>query len=81
MHILNSKILSLLPYVPQLLHTGISTLRIEGRGILPGELGAVTTAYRRAMSLPFPLSEQAQEELRLAEGNNVTRGHYFRGVL
>ena len=81
MHILNSKILSLLPYVPKLLHMGISTLRIEGRGILPGELGAVTTAYRRAMSLPFPLSEQAQEGLRLAEGNNVTRGHYFRGVL
>lgn len=81
MHILNSKTLSLLPYVPQLLHAGITGLRIEGRGLSMRELRTITTSYRNAMRLPFPVKEEEETFLRCQEGMQITRGHYFRGVL
>ena len=81
MHILNSKQLSLLPYVHQLLGMGVATLRIEGRGLSTGELQRTVRMYRHAMDRKAPLKEEDEQYLRLQEGNDITRGHYFRGIL
>ena len=81
MHILNSKQLSLLPYVHQLLGMGVATLRIEGRGLSTGELQRTVRMYRHAMDRKVPLKEEDEQYLRLQEGNDITRGHYFRGIL
>ncbi|ANR71457.1 peptidase U32 [Selenomonas sp. oral taxon 126] len=81
MHILNSKQLSLLPYVQQLLHMGVKTLRIEGRGIPTKELQCIVRMYRTAMQQKSPIKEEDEQYLRMQEGNDITRGHYFRGIL
>ena len=81
MHILNSKQLSLLPYVHQLLHMGVATLRLEGRGMPVNELAGVIRMYRAAMRHKGPLREEDEQYLRMQEGNDITRGHYFRGIL
>ena len=81
MHILNSKKLSLLPHVPKILRAGITTLRIEGRGTAPDELRRTVSAYMDAMKLSLPLTEEEEKRLQMQEGNDITRGHYFRGIL
>ena len=81
MHILNSKQLSLLPYVHHLLHMGVATLRIEGRGMSVNELERIVRMYRAAMQHKGSLRDEDEQYLRMQEGNNITRGHYFRGIL
>ena len=81
MHILNSKQLSLLPYVQQLLRMGVKTLRIEGRGIPTKELQRIVRMYHTAMQQKSPIKEEDEQYLRMLEGNDITRGHYFRGIL
>ena len=81
MHILNSKQLSLLPYAAQMRAMGIATLRIEGRGISVGTLQRIVKAYRTAMQLAVPLREEDEQYLRMQEDGDITRGHYFRGIL
>lgn len=81
MHILNSRTLSLLPYASQLLHTGISGIRIEGRGLPVTELRSIILAYKNAVRRPVPVKEEDERFLREQEGECITRGHYFRGVL
>ena len=60
---------------------GITTLRIEGRGTAPDELQRTVSAYRDAMKLSLPLTEEEEKRLQMQEGNDITRGHYFRGIL
>ena len=81
MHILNSKKLSLLPYVHQIRRMGVVTLRIEGRGLSYGELQSIVRMYRDALGRKAPRSEEDEEYLRMQEGKDITRGHYFRGIL
>lgn len=81
MHILNSKQLSLLPYVQNLLRMGVKTLRIEGRAMLAHDLRRVVEMYRNAMLRKSPVKEDDEQYLRMQEGNDITRGHYFRGIL
>ena len=81
MHVLNSKTLSMLPHAMKFLPAGISTLRIEGKYFSPGELEKITRAYRKAMALPKELDEAQQAWLEQQEGKDITRGHFFRGVL
>ena len=81
MHILNSKQLSLLPYVQNLLRMGVKTLRIEGRAMLAHDLCRVVEMYRNAMLRKSPVKEDDEQYLRMQEGNDITRGHYFRGIL
>ena len=33
------------------------------------------------MDRKAPLKEEDEQYLRLQEGNDITRGHYFRGIL
>ena len=81
MHILNSKQLSLLPYAAQMRAMGIATLRIEGRGMPVAELRRIVKSYRTAIHMKAPLREEDEQYLRMQEGDNITRGHYFRGIL
>ena len=81
MHVLNSKTLSMLPHAMKFLPAGISTLRIEGKYFTLGEIRQITAAYKKAMYMPEELDEARQDWLTKQEGKDITRGHYFRGVL
>lgn len=81
MHVLNSKTLSMLPHAMKFLPAGINTLRIEGKYFSPKDLESITRAYRKAMALPQEPDEAQQAWLEQQEGKDITRGHFFRGVL
>ena len=79
MHILNGKELSMLPHVYRLAQAGISRLRVEGCQMNPAYLEKITSLYRRAIDVgPEGLSAT---EIDAFEHEDITRGHYFRGVL
>ena len=79
MHILNGKELSMLPHVHRLSQAGISRLRVEGCQMNPAYLEKITTLYRRAIDAGAEGISAA--EIDAAEHEDITRGHYFRGVL
>ena len=81
MHILNSKCLSMLPFVRKLRHLGIRTLRIEGKALSEAEITRLVRAYRHAERLPEELDATQLAWVHEQEGKDITRGHYFRGVL
>ncbi len=45
------------------------------------EIGEIVRAYREFMYYDEELAEEQKERARRIEGADVTRGHYFRGVL
>ena len=71
MHILNSKPLSMLPYVADFRKAGISAIRIDGRAMTATELANTVKDYSRTLH---------GEQLIESEDFDFTRGHYFRGV-
>ena len=79
MHILNGKELSMLPHVYRFHQAGIARLRIEGCRMNPEDLGKITALYRRAIDAGASGLDMA--EIDAAEHEDITRGHYFRGVL
>lgn len=81
MHVLNSKILSALPHAGRFARMGIDRLRIDGRYMTAKELGEIVRGYREFLPWGEELSEAQKERARRIEGEDVTRGHYFRGVL
>lgn len=81
MHVLNSKVLSMLPHAMKFLPAGLATLRIEGKHMTAEKLKQITKAYKVAMNMPSELDESQQDWITKQEGNDITRGHYFRGVL
>ncbi len=81
MHVLNSKVLSMLPHAMKFIPGGVRTLRIEAKALAPDEIRRLVAAYRRAMNLPSELYEAQEAWVREQEGPDITRGHYFRGVL
>ena len=80
MHVLNSKILSMLPYTPDFAPAGIHRIRIEGRAMEEAELSAVIRAYQTFKTCRPEDMERHRERIRALEGNSCTRGHYFRGA-
>jgi len=81
MHILNAKELSMLPHVNRFARIGIDRLRIEAKFATAAEVAKITALYRE-------LIDQGEDHPTLVQGNwekiehaNITRGHYFRGVL
>ncbi len=70
MHILNSKVLSMLPHVETFKNFGVARIRIDGRAMSVDELKMVIKNYRLVMNGET-----------IAEDDNITRGHYFRGVV
>ncbi|WIW71756.1 DUF3656 domain-containing U32 family peptidase [Anaerosinus gibii] len=80
MHVLNGKELSMFPHVPRLSAIGIHRLRIEGKYMTPAKLAKITRLYREFIELgeEHPLFKEDKMD---AIEKNITRGHYFRGVL
>ena len=81
MHILNAKVLSMLPHAGKLARLGVEGIRVDGRAMSARELGEIVRAYREFLYCDEELSEAQKERARRIEGADVTRGHYFRGVL
>lgn len=81
MHVLNSKRLSMLPHVNQFGAIGINRIRIEGKKDSVSELGRVTRLYREILDIgkehPIFTDSRVLESVE----QDITRGHYFRGVL
>ena len=44
-------------------------------------LARLVSAYRRAMEYSDEQMEAQEGKLHEIEGDNITRGHYFRGVM
>ncbi len=81
MHILNGKELSMLPHVPRFGRMGIERIRIEGKKSTPEYLGRITRLYREILEQGEEHPLLAGDKLAVVEHNDITRGHYFRGVL
>jgi putative protease len=80
MHILNSRSLCMLEYVPDILIRGVSSLRVETlRMENPDEIRKITRAYRNAIDTYIETEKQGQENCEKL-GKGFTTGHYFRGV-
>jgi len=80
MHLLNSRVLCMLEYVPSFLKSGVSSLRIETIGMQNAEeIKRVTRAYRKAINTYIEAGKQGQERCE-SLGKGFTAGHYFRGV-
>lgn len=80
MHVLNSKCLSMLPHAMKFAPMGIA-MRIEAKAMTEGEIRHIVKAYRKAMKLPSELDEAQEAWVKEQEGSEITRGHYYRGVL
>lgn len=80
MHILNSRPMSMLPYLAKLGRLGIERLRVDGRYLSAEELSRVVKNHREALS--YGTHPEASELSRIAqmEGEGFTRGHFFRGT-
>lgn len=74
MHIQNCKVLDMQPYVPELLKAGLSSLCLDVRG-MEGDVSTLCRSYEDIVhgrtTPPKPATQ----------GEDVTRGHFFRGVL
>lgn len=74
MHILNGKELDMRPYFSDIKRSGVSLVRLEGRGRSPEWIETMTRQYVR-------LCSGAETMLFGKENDGVTRGHFFRGIL
>jgi putative protease len=81
MHIFNAKELSLLPHVERFKEMGIRQIRIEGKKTGLQELKTITRLYRELLDLGERHPLVQKDQLSGKEHENITRGHYFRGVL
>ena len=81
MHILNSKILSMLPHAMKFAKMGVERLRIDGAYLNEEEIRRSVTIFRDFMKYNEELTEDQQIRCDSFEGQSFTRGHYFRGVL
>lgn len=81
MHVLNSKVLSMMPHAMKFRAAGIETMQIEAKAMGEKEIAAIVKAYRKAMAFPEEPDEVQLSWIHEQEGKDITRGHYFRGVL
>lgn len=75
-HIFNAKELSMLPHIQALCQLGLASIRIEGQLPVSDGLGRVVALYRQALDGALTAAD-----LAALEHDNITRGHFFRGVL
>ncbi len=82
MHVLNSKTLSMLPHAARFSSIGIDMIRIDARFMKEEELARIISAYRDFLNLGgAELTERQKKFAEKIEGTEITRGHYFRGVV
>jgi putative protease len=75
-YIMNSRELCMLDYVPDIIKTGVSCLRLEARTYDLGMTAKITREYREAID--DAVSGKKSEKSCTGA---YTNGHYFRGVL
>ena len=80
MHVLNSRPLSMLPHAAAFGPVGIARIRIEGKSMTAEEIAQTVAAYRSVLAMKEQEREDQAERIARLEGENITRGHYFRGV-
>ena len=70
----------MLPYVQKLAQLpGIARLRVEACHMAVEEVSRITALYRRAIDAG--VAGLSVAEVEKEEHKDITRGHYFRGVL
>jgi putative protease len=78
MHLLNSRSVCMLEYIPEFLKIGISGFRIETLGMEdPKEIEKIVKAYRNAIDTYLETGKPGGKKYK---GKDFTTGHYFRGV-
>ena len=77
MHIMNSHEMDMRAYVPMLLQKGISILRIDGRHMKPSYVKDIVSQY---VGMATGTMEAPPKKID-SQGESITRGHYFRGIL
>lgn len=77
MHIMNSHEMDMRAYVPMLLQKGISILRIDGRHMKPSYVKDIVSQY---VGIVTGTMEAPPKKID-SQGESITRGHYFRGIL
>ena len=77
MHIMNSHEMDMRAYVPMLLQKGISILRVDGRHMEPSYVKAIVSQY---VGIAKGTMEAPPKKID-SQGESITRGHYFRGIL
>lgn len=77
MHIMNSHEMDMRAYVPMLLQKGISILRIDGRHMKPSYVKDIVSQY---VGIATGTMEASPKKID-SQGESITRGHYFRGIL
>lgn len=81
MHILNSKRLSMIPHVPRLAEAGVDRIRIEAKDLDAAEIRQITKIYRELIDQGSSHPALVNGRIEELEPADMTRGHYFRGVL
>ncbi|MBP2655495.1 MAG: peptidase [Firmicutes bacterium] len=81
MHVLNAKELSMLSHVPRFKESGIERIRIEGKSLTNERIKQITRLYREAIDTGNIYQQSLAQKIAAAEHEDITRGHYFRGVL
>lgn len=81
MHVLNSRQLSMIPHVLKFGEIGVDRIRIEGKYYSIQSVGKITRLYRDILDLGNNHQIFVNEGLLEQYEQNITRGHYFRGVL
>ena len=81
MHVLNAKELSLLPHLNKFKRLGIERLRIEGKAADVLHLAKITRLYRELIDKGEDHPLLKNDGFKEYEHEDITRGHYFRGVL
>lgn len=81
MHLQNAKELSMLPHVPRLARSGLARIRIEGKAASAEHVAEMTALYRGLIDQGENHPLIAGDRLKDVEHEDITRGHYFRGVL
>ena len=77
MHIMNSHEMDMRAYVPMLLQKGISILRVDGRHMSPSYVKDIVSQY---VGIATGTMEAPPKKID-SQGESITRGHYFRGIL
>ena len=77
MHIMNSHEMDMRAYVPMLLQKGISILRVDGRHMRPSYVKDIVSQY---VGIAKGTMESPPKKID-SQGESITRGHYFRGIL
>jgi U32 family peptidase len=82
MHLFNTKELVMLSHIPRFIDAGVSSIRIEAKRKSAKEIAQIVSLYREVLDVNRNHRLLSNENaLREIEHEDITRGHYFRGVL